>query len=48
MQLEVTQKVPEKVVHERMSQGKGVKGFQRKEDSTRMVYRTDEGKDKDC
>ena len=28
--LEVTQKVPEPVVHERMSQGKGVKGLKQK------------------
>ena len=30
LQLKVMQKVPEQVVHERMSQGKGVKGFKEK------------------
>ena len=30
LQLDVMQKVPEKVVHERMSQGKGVKGLKEK------------------
>ena len=30
LQLEVVRKVPELVVHERMSQGKGVKGFKKK------------------
>ena len=44
LKLEVMQKVPEQVVQERMSQGKGVKGLKEKKESTRMVYRRDEGK----
>ena len=43
LKLEVMQKVPELVVQERMSQGKGVES-QREKESTRMVYRRDEGK----
>ena len=38
LQLEVMQKALEVVVHERMSQGKGVKGMKRKEESDRVVY----------
>ena len=45
LQLEVMQKVPELVVQERMSQGEGSK---REKESTRMVYRRDEGKTKCC
>ena len=37
LQAEVTQKVPELVVHERMSQGKNV-SYNRKEESERMVH----------
>ena len=38
LKLEVMQQVPEPVVHECMSQGKGVEGSQREERSTNMVY----------
>ena len=36
------------VVHERMSQGEGVKGFKEKEESIRMVHGRDEGTAKYC
>ena len=38
LQAEVTQKVPELVVLERMSQGEEVRGYKRKEESERMDY----------
>ena len=44
MQLEVMQNVLELFVHERMSQGKGVKGVLEKKKGVRMVYGRDEGK----
>ena len=46
LQADVMQKVPELLVHERMSQGKGVKCTKEKEDSERMVYCGDERKAK--
>ena len=38
LQLEAMRNVLELVVHERMSQGMGVKGFNEKKKSIRMVY----------
>ena len=47
LKLEVMQKVSDLVVHERMSQGKRVKGF-KEEESIRMVHRRNEGQAKQC
>ena len=38
LQAEVMQKVPELVVHERMSHGEKSEGYKRKYESERMVY----------
>ena len=48
LKLEVMRKAPELGVHERMLQGKGVKGFKEKEKVSGMVYGRDEGKAKYC
>ena len=47
-QFEVMRRVPEQVVHERMSQGKRVKGLKEKKEGIRMVHGRDEGGTECC